>query len=210
MTVIHRLGHNIVKKIDKKRYEMEIDDDLMKSINKKDFSNFELSSQNTFYFTASSVQTLAQYTSHTRYMKFDNCLKLLQDLGNQLVNLERNDKTIAFYALDDIIVISDNLFVFMNSNKIFEIDNDNIVINIPLQTNKGFLSPELLGKDTLPIKVNFKAAYYSLGSLIIYCLLKKTTTKDHTELTPIIYTNLYYFLKRCLQENPKKRFLLYI
>ena len=211
MTIIHRLGQNIIKKTHTDSYELMLDDNLLNSLNINLFSNSDINS-NTLSFKARSVQTLIQYLSHHKKMKYDVGLKMLQDLGNQLVNLEKKGKTIIFYSLDDIIVINEDLFVFLNSTKLFEIDDEKIYWNVPLSLKNGFLPPEMENKSQLPIELTDKTAYYSLSSLLVYCLLRENVKEDtlNEVLKPIIYTNLYWFLKRCIKKNPEKRSFIFI
>ena len=79
------------------------------------------------------------------------------------------------------------------------------------QVPKAFFSPEL-DKKVLPAIVSYKTAYYSLGALIIYCLFGSDIKNKNIDeiLLPIKYSKLYWFLKRCLDENPKNRYLIYV
>ena len=62
-----------------------------------------------FSFKADTVQTLPQLLSYKKNITYEQSLKMIQDLGNQLISLERRGKTIAFYSLDDVIVIGSRL-----------------------------------------------------------------------------------------------------
>lgn len=210
MGVIHKIAKSKIVKIDKDRYELDTSEDLINSIDT--VFKYKITSARSFVFTATSVKTLKEYLSHTKFT-YDLSLKLLQNIGNQLVHLERNNKTIAFYSLDDIIVASDDTFFFYNEKKIFDINNKKISIDIPLSFTNSFLPPELMKKKTLPMSINYKSSYYSLASLLIYCLLNKCLEyeKNVTDtLKPIVYTSLYWFLLRCLKKTPEKRKFLYI
>ena len=81
-----------------------------------------------------------------------------------------------------------------------------------------FSSPEIINTNKLPALIHYKSCYYSLGLLIVFCyfgeyLLKGNDipSKESLEfsLKPIYLSKLYWFLLRCLQDNPEKRTLLY-
>jgi hypothetical protein len=82
-----------------------------------------------------------------------------------------------------------------------------------------FSSPELFKLTNLPAEVNYKCVYYSLGVLVVLCLLNvyllvgneiKTAKEIDVILTPIKGTKIYWFIKRCIHEDIFKRTLLFI
>ena len=73
-----------------------------------------------------------------------------------------------------------------------------------------FYNPELLELTTLPASIHYKSSYYSLGALLIFCLLNTyllvgndpMNDKDiERVLTPYKGTKIYWFVKRCLQDK---------
>ena len=85
------------------------------------------------------------------------------------------------------------------------------------------MSPELCNIKELPAKVHYKTAYFSLGIIIIIGqignidflrdeydkpIYKKMT--DMLEGLSIRGTKLYWLLKRCLDEEPKRRSIIFI
>ena len=72
---------------------------------------------------------------------------------------------------------------------------------------------------TLPSKIDYRCAYYSLGVLLVFCLLnnyllvgneQKSVEEVESILSPLKNTKIYWFLKRCLDSNIEKRLLLLI
>jgi hypothetical protein len=182
---------------------------------------------NVVEFSAESVQTLSQFLNHEKSFDYQTILFMLHNIGKQLLHLEENNKGILFFDLEDIIVINDNTFVFINVDKILESKNRLFTLMTPIQMKSLFLSPELKGKLTLPLEIYNTSSYYSLALLLIYCLYgttfftqniqniqniqsNKDSTKKFSFLDAIFSTNLYYFLIRCLKLDPYQRKFIYI
>ena len=80
---------------------------------------------------------------------------------------------------------------------------------------RPFFSPELQNLTGIPSAViSWKSAYYSLASLVVYCL-----THEHIlgskisagEILDKLYaTKLYWALMRCLETEPRDRYYLII
>jgi hypothetical protein len=65
----------------------------------------------------------------------------------------------------------------------------------------------------LPTEISYKTIYYSLGSLAVFFLSRKTFSKEEEVkelLKPIAYTKLYWLLLRTLEAQPERRSILYI
>ena len=134
-------------------------------------------------------------------------------------------KTLIGYNPNDIIVINDETFAFLNSELITEIDQDTELITItwPFSTKDFFVPPELLTMKEIPSQIHFKSSYFSFACLIIYFLLgddefytSYLNTKDSQEVLnglnnhTIKGTKLYWFLSRCLTKSEKDRCLILI
>ena len=178
-------------------------------------------SDNMVDFSAESVQTLSQLLNHEKSFDYQTILFMLHNIGKQLLHLEENNKGILFFDLEDIVVINDNTFVFINVDKILESKNRLFTLMTPIQMKSLFLSPELKGKLTLPLEIYNTSSYYSLSLLLIYCLYgakfftqniksNKDSLKSFSFLNTIFSTNLYFFLIRCLEHDPYKRKFIYI
>ena len=182
----------------------------------------------TLTFKADSIKTLNQYLNirGKKNLLVHEAAKAILQLGKQLeylINME--SKTLIGYNPNDIIVINDETFAFLNSELITEIDQDTELMTItwPFSTNDFFVSPELLTMKEIPSQIHFKSTYFSFACLIIYCLLGDgefyTTylnTKDSQEVLngldnhTIKGTKLYWFLSRCLTKSVKDRCLILI
>jgi hypothetical protein len=87
-----------------------------------------------------------------------------------------------------------------------------------------FICPEIRNMKQLPFRIVYSATYYHLASLIIYCMFHKNIcfSGDGVEdgyvgedgkggvLIAIYNTKLYWFLIRCLHNEPLKRILLWV
>ena len=85
--------------------------------------------------------------------------------------------------------------------------------------NQGAVRLEIAAGPPQSLAVLFHCRYYSLGALIVYYLFDFNSTNfidlkreslDDKVFESILNTKLYWFLKRCLNDNPKKRILLYL
>ena len=137
------------------------------------------------------------------------CELLMSHLVNLILYLEEQKYTLSTISISDIVVIDKIHFVFMNSTNVVSIVNDYISINAPVEKN-DFLSPELKQLKSIPSKIYFTSCYYSLSTIVFYALFKLNYTTDTSELKKIYYSKLYYFLLRCLNQDPKKRKLIFI
>lgn len=180
-------------------------------------------------FTAETVRNISNFKTNNKQNNKTNISKLnlltetqaiemIQCLTRQIEYLNRNN--LAFYGFDksDIIVINESIFLITSLNYLYNIDKErNINFYTPI-TKPFFSSPEFLSLKQLPSKISYKTNYYSLGALIIYFYLgtslslENDTKREELEslLKPIYYTKIYWFLLRCLKDNPEKRILLFI
>jgi hypothetical protein len=129
-----------------------------------------------------------------------------------------NNESKCFYKLDasNILVIDDCKFVYLTHEHLKDVKDNKIHIYNPISKKTGFFSPELENVKSIPILINYKTIFYSLGLLILDNMtsnVEKTINKEiniSDELFCIKDTKLYYFLVRCLQTKPSKRFLIYV
>ena len=176
--------------------------------------------------TAAKVEPLsALLKRNKKHLEYQVVEQLIECIGRQLQYLERENKGISCFNIDDITVFyADDTaaptihFAITNDDKIHDInDKNNLVITTPYpkEKNQAFHSPEIkefLSKKTLPYEIHFKSGYYSFGLLCIYCYVSRSATAtatatatDDTILAPIINTKIYWFLKQVLQEDPTER-----
>ena len=78
-------------------------------------------------FNASSVtplQTFLSKASNQKGVSYDVLLHFIGNIGNQLTFLKKKGYAIPFISLEDIIVIDDIIFAFVNNEKVFRIEED--------------------------------------------------------------------------------------
>jgi len=183
------------------------------------------SSTTKIEFHATSVMPLSKFLNkkeNKHGLHFNTMLHFIGNIGNQLTHFKNNGYSIPFFSLDDIIVIDEVIFAFINTDKIFKIDtknNNNITIDYPISYDafNSFIPPGI-GFDNpkeskLPIDVHFSSAHYSLAQLCIFIFLKQKIKNeaDYDEVSgSFIYTSFYWCLKRCLDKDENKRILLYV
>jgi hypothetical protein len=176
-------------------------------------------------FHATSVIPLSKFINkkeNKQGLHFNTMLHFMGNIGNQLTHLKNNGYSIPFFSLEDIVVIDDVIFAFINTDKIFKIDtnnNNNITIDYPISYNasNSFIPPGIGFENTketkIPIDVHYSSAYYSLAQLCMFIFLKEKI-KDEIEYDEVsgsfIYTSFYWCLKRCLDKDENKRILLYV
>jgi hypothetical protein len=178
-------------------------------------SRYDSDSQ-TIDFSAERVIPFKQYlTAHK--MTYNLCLKMIDNLTTQMTILKKMNY--GFYGIDvsDILVIDDT-FVFCSTQNMLPIVNDTFVFYYPMN-RPYFSNPELMELTNLPSEINYKCAYYSLGLLVVFCILNqyllvgneiKTPKEIDIILSPINNTKIYWFLKRCFNQQIEKRGLLLI
>jgi len=134
--------------------------------------------------------------------------KFIYDIGCQILLLKDMNIGIKYFSLSDIVVINSDIFIFNNSNKLYKL-LEKIDRDAPSYTY-GTFQLDFSEKDTdfIPIELKnkskyiyFTGAYYSFVKLLLYFF--------DINIEDIHYTNLYFFCKRCLVENPEDRIFLF-
>jgi serine/threonine protein kinase len=168
-------------------------------------------------FTAETVEPLTNFLKKNKTnLTMELATRMSNDLSKQLAYLELNNLAFYGYDLDDILVINESIFFIANTRYLLDIEESNIVFNSPI-VPPYFSSPEVVKLTNLPSKVNYRSNYYSLGSLILFCLLNvhmasaiKKGIHIDILLKPLSHTKMYWFLKRCFLPDCEKRILLFI
>jgi|TARA_Y100000588_G_C14027210_1_gene827006 hypothetical protein len=193
---------------------------------------FERKTNTKIFFQAEKVKTLKEFLKDKK-MTYEQAFLLFYDIGNQLEDLEKNNITIPFFSIEDIIVINSKKFLFVNEDKILKIKDGQIKISEPYDDN-GFFSPEMKNITELPINITYKSGLFSLAFLTASLLNKGKVTKKEQEkgfywktqappnenredlskqilLLDLIYnTKLYWALERCLRLKPENRYYYFI
>lgn len=223
-------SYKIIQKPKTNSYTLSIQNgsthDIYKSISETNIlSNVffdDLNNIEMIIFTAKKVKSLSVILKEGKLTN-QQIIKMIYDLSKQIAYLEINMMSFYGYNLDDIIVINDNTFFIANTKYLARINakDYNIYFYKPID-KPYFSSPELNELTKLPSKIDYRANYYSLGALILFCLtnvyiFSELTKEEEYEdeklkdlLEPINYTKPYWFLKRCFYKDYKKRILLFI
>ena len=165
-------------------------------------------------FTAESVKPLSTFLKKGKLTN-QLAIKMIHDLSKQIAYLEENLLAFYGYDLDDIIVINEDTFFIVNTKCMAKIDAKDKCIFFYKPIEKPYFSnPELNKLTKLPAKLDYRSGYYSLGALILFCSTNIYIFSELKEidaiLSPIYYTKLYWFLKRCFHEKSEERIMLFI
>lgn len=172
---------------------------------------------NSIYFSAEKVTTLKKYVLENPNMKLTKCIKMIDDLTKQMSYLESINYGFYGFDITDVLLV-DDLFLLCNTQYLIPIIKDKFIFIEPIN-RPYFSSPEIIQLTKLPSEINKKCCYYSLGVLVVFCLLNKyllvgNELKSIGEIEqiirPIANTKIYWFIKRCLEEQIEKRILLLI
>lgn len=170
-------------------------------------------------FTAENVETLKThiFNQPKKRLKMNECIKMIDELTKQMFYLKSINYGFYGFDINDILVI-DGIFIFVSSNYLLPIIEERFIIYSQINS-PYFSNPELLKLTTLPSKLNPKCCYYSLGVLVVFCLLNsyllvgndiKSDEEIENILLPMNNTKIYWFIKRCLEASLEKRYLLLI
>ena len=173
----------------------------------------------TIIFTAENIKPLKNilFNKNDNKMGLNQCIKMIDELTKQISFLKTINYGFYGFDINDILVI-DGIFLFCNTQYLFPLYKDNFLFIEPL-SQPYFSSPEIIKLTILPTEINNKCSYYSLGVLVVFCLLNnyllvsnelKTPEEIENIIKPIFNTKIYWFLKRCLEPNLEKRVLLLI
>ena len=183
---------------------------LIKLFIKTSYINYQT---NIIQFSAESVSTLEQ----NFVLSYGNCIKLIDDLTKQIFYLKEANYGFYGFDINDILKI-DNNYLFCSAQYLLPLRNDDFIFYSPIK-QPYFSSPEIHELTTLPSTINHKCIYYSIGVLTTFCLLNtyllvgneiKTTKEIELILKPLYGTKIYWFIKRCLEEDINIRHLLLI
>lgn len=169
-----------------------------------------------------SIKTFSQFKEEQKMINgsyklpYTTILNIIICLSKQLSYLLESE-TKCFYNFDpdNILVVDDCKFLYLSTEHLKDIKNNNLYVYNPIKKSIGYLSPELHNVSSIPIIIHYKTIFYSLGLFIINNLVDDLTNNDTQEvlmdcIVNIRGTKLYYFLERCLQDEPSKRFLIYV
>ena len=194
---------------DKKKFWLNFPFQLLKIIEKKKIGD----NYHEFTIKANSVMSLKDLLKkYKNKLSYEMCMELLYNIGNQIQTLERFHLGIPYVDLEDVVVVDENKFLFLNDQKLLDIKKGQLEIAEPLKKSSYF-SPELSKISKIPTTISYKSSFYSLARLTGFCFTgeKVGIEDDHKEIFKNIYTTkLYWALLRMLENNPNNRFYLII
>lgn len=206
-------------KISEFTYSLKIYDEhalvLYQSIKKVMKSIHYDEEKSIIFFSAENAITFKEYLSEHRTYK--KCIKMIDDLTKQMIYLKKIGYGFYGFDINDILTI-DNTFIFCSTKHLLPITEDKIIFYFPIKT-PCFSSPEIIKLTSLPSEITYKCSFYSLGALVVFYLLNnyllvgneiKSVEEIENILLPIYNTKIYWFIKRCLEENMHNRVLLLI
>ena len=191
---------------------------IYSSIKKLLKNSFYDEDEKSIFISAENIRSLHNYLINVK-MSHLKCLKMINDLTKQINYLKNINFCFYGFDIQDILVLNDDLFIICSGEYLQTLTNSSkIIFYNPIKT-PYFGSPDIFTLTSLPGELNFTCIYYSLGALVVYCLLNEyllvgNEIKSEAEIDEIMLplndTKIYWFLKRCLKTNSKKRVLLLI
>ena len=178
--------------------------------------------------TCETLRQVLESRPDVKCIEHDQLLNLVKTLYAQMYDLETTHRrTVPYISLDDIVVVNDAFAVFINDDKLFQINGQEETIDVTRAIGRedgAFYPPELSGGKiaSLPYTVNVRCAYYSFGMMVAYCAtlnpelvmkstaIQKLNLKKEGVLSSIEGTKLYWFILRCCASNPMNRTMLYV
>ena len=167
---------------------------------------------NSTTLVSDSIITLQDYLFQHKSMSYELVEQMILHLGNQMILMSDNHLGLLFFKLDSVLLLDNAYFLIADLTTMVPMNSkEQLTLNYPLKM-EGLLSPELVDVSTLPVVVSITSSYYSLGLLCVACLgLDLGLDLDlDLDLDTIMNSKMYFFLQRCLQSDPNKRYFLYI
>lgn len=173
----------------------------------------------SIFFSAEKVTTFKKCLLENKehIMELKQCIKMIDDITRQISYLKSIHYGFYGFSINDILVV-DGLFLLCNTQYLFPLQDEHFIFIEPIE-KPYFSSPEIFKLTILPSEINYKCGYYSLGVLVVFCLLNiyllvgnelKSPEEIEIIIKPFINTKIYWFIKRCLEPDINKRILLLI
>jgi|UniRef100_A0A6C0DSG5 hypothetical protein len=164
-------------------------------------------------FFSKSVKPLSYYCKK-RLVDYYMAINIIRDLYNQHIFVSKYGYGFYYIDLDDIIVIDNSIFLYINSQVVKEFRNGQLMFFSPFNrtAQHAFYAPEILVLQSIPAKLSHKCFYYSLGALAIYCLFgaKLVNSDASLLLKPISQTKLYWLILKLVDPDCERRSALII
>jgi len=185
------------------------DPTFLKTIAKLDFvvapsldSNFS-----HIHILGSSIVSLSTFIEQmaSKKLPYNTIARLVWCLYSQQLKLYEAGHSFFNLTLEDVVVIDGWHFFCANPNLCRPISSDGSIKFLAPFSKNRFSSPEILKISHLPSSVSVETFYYSLASLAFFCFFRKHYLDTVDELESIKYTKLYWFFKRALAPDSKRR-----
>ena len=132
--------------------------------------------------------------SITTPLNYEECLRLILDIGAQIELLKERNIGILSVQKDNVLKMQNGGYIIDSNILSFNCDENGIVkIDKPFKYKNG-MAEELKDISELPTTVSYDVAYFSLVQLTLELMELNTLN----QLEP---TKLYYLLERCLKQR---------
>lgn len=213
MSLVHEVNKTKVIKKSNKYFSIESETELNKTFLYKNLISFGKIKQNNndIVLMVDNIESLDEYLKkNNNKLEYNKAVKLLQDLIIVIDSLSDNGLMFVNLDINDIIVIDESIFMFINYNNIYKVTDDNSVSIEDILTSSKFNNKNEFVQESIPYSINIKTIYYNIGNLIFYCLFNKLYDNNKLSIYPIYYTKLYWFLERCLENDINNRVFLFV
>ncbi len=212
MTLVHEVNKTKVIKLNN-FYTIESETELNKTFlyNNLISPGKIKESNNSITLMVDNVESLDKYLKkNNNKLEYNKVEKLLKDLIIVIDSLNNYDLMFVNLDINDIIVIDESIFMFINYNNIYKVTDDNSISIEDILTSSRFNNKNEFVQESIPYSINIKTIYYNIGNLIFYCLFNKLYDNNKLSIYPIYYTKLYWFLERCLENDINNRVFLFV
>ncbi len=213
MSVIHKVNETTVTKKSNNFYTIESETELNKTLLYKNLISGEKIKQNNnnIVLMVDNIESLDKYLKkNNNKLEYNKAVKFLQDLIIVIDNLKKYNLMFVNIDIDDIIVINESTFMFINYNNIYELQDDGSISIENILTSSKFNNKNEFVQKSIPYLISIKTIYYNIGNLIFYSLFNKVYDNNKLSIYPIYYTKLYWFLERCLENDINNRVFLFV
>jgi len=215
-SIIKKGSNHYILKLTNHKYSKIISNSIIKILDNsyydKDYCIIQIICENIISFS--------EYLKNNNYkISEQKCIQLIDNLYKNFSYIIKQNYGIYGIDIEDIIIV-DNIFIFISPKYILPLHNSinsNLLFMTlfePLLSKPYFSSPEIINISTIPASIRIECFYYSLASLVVYCLTNKyifegNDLKSVEEIKIIIqsinFSKLYWFLERCLHPNSEER-----
>ena len=213
MTLVHEVNKTKVIKKSNKFYTIESEIELNKTLLYKNLisSGKIKQTNNDILLMVDNIESLDKYLKkNNNKLEYNKAEKLLKDLIIVIDSLSNYGLMFVNLDINDIIVIDESIFMFINYNNIYKVTDDNSISIEDILTSSRFNNKNEFVQESIPYSINIKTIYYNIGNLIFYCLFNKLYDNNKLSIYPIYYTKLYWFLERCLENDINNRVFLFV